>query len=108
MIIKKNAYFWKILERFNFLMKASIEGPDCTDPENCHGHGLYMQSIVLGRKDGGISIKIKPFLDEIFQAHQAQIAKGEITVPALDCGLFGHKNWADIEDLDLTFLKNMT
>ena len=34
---KKNTYFWKILERYNFLMKESIEGPDCTDPKKCHG-----------------------------------------------------------------------
>ena len=34
---KKNAYFWTIIERFNKLMKEAIEGPDCTDPRNCHG-----------------------------------------------------------------------
>jgi len=37
MDIKKNSYFWNILERFNFLMKESIEGPDCTDPKKCRG-----------------------------------------------------------------------
>lgn len=34
---KKNTYFWKIIEQFNKLMKESIEGPDCTNPINCHG-----------------------------------------------------------------------
>lgn len=34
---QKNSYFWEILERFNYLMKESIEGPDCIKPENCHG-----------------------------------------------------------------------
>jgi len=34
---QNNTYFWQILERFNLLMKGSIEGPNCTDPKKCHG-----------------------------------------------------------------------
>lgn len=37
MSAKNNHYFWEILDRFNLLMKESIEGPDCIDPRNCHG-----------------------------------------------------------------------
>jgi hypothetical protein len=34
---KNVSYFWKILDRFNFLMKESIEGPNCTNSEICRG-----------------------------------------------------------------------
>lgn len=34
---EENKYFWTILRTYNTLMKESIEGPDCTDPEVCNG-----------------------------------------------------------------------
>ncbi|MFX1409866.1 MAG: YkgJ family cysteine cluster protein [Promethearchaeota archaeon] len=32
-----NEFFWKIVEKFNYLMKSAIEGPSCLDPSICHG-----------------------------------------------------------------------
>jgi len=34
---EKNAKFWWIIKRYNSLMKSAIEGPDCTNPNNCNG-----------------------------------------------------------------------
>jgi len=34
---EKNAKFWWIIKRYNLLMKNAIEGPDCTNPDNCRG-----------------------------------------------------------------------
>ncbi|TXT61242.1 MAG: hypothetical protein BAJALOKI2v1_40034 [Promethearchaeota archaeon] len=35
--MKRNQYFWTHVKKFNQLMKRSIDGPDCTDPEICLG-----------------------------------------------------------------------
>ncbi len=32
-----NELFWKIVKKFNYLMKSAIEGPMCVDPSICHG-----------------------------------------------------------------------
>ena len=32
-----NEKFWKILRRYNRLMKEAIDGPNCIDPKVCHG-----------------------------------------------------------------------
>ncbi|TFG16023.1 MAG: hypothetical protein EU535_00250 [Promethearchaeota archaeon] len=33
----ENEYFWKLIRKYNHLMKSSIIGPDCIDPEICRG-----------------------------------------------------------------------
>jgi len=33
----ENEYFWKIIRKYNNLMKSSIIGPNCIDPEICRG-----------------------------------------------------------------------
>ena len=39
----KNKYFWELISKFNNLMKNSIIGPNCIDPNNCHGDCCSIQ-----------------------------------------------------------------
>ncbi len=32
-----NQYFWNLVKKFNLLMKESITGPSCVNPDICHG-----------------------------------------------------------------------
>jgi len=32
-----NEYFWEIVRKYNDLMKTAIDGPNCIDPNICHG-----------------------------------------------------------------------
>ncbi|NHJ19480.1 MAG: hypothetical protein EAX91_00960 [Candidatus Lokiarchaeota archaeon] len=34
---QNNKYFWQVVTQFNKLMKSAIEGPNCIDPQICHG-----------------------------------------------------------------------
>lgn len=37
-LFAQNNYFWSIIKRFNNLMKTAIDGPNCTNPNNCSGN----------------------------------------------------------------------
>ncbi|MBN1216608.1 MAG: YkgJ family cysteine cluster protein [Candidatus Lokiarchaeota archaeon] len=39
----KNKYFWELISKFNTLMKNSVDGPNCIDPNNCRGDCCSIQ-----------------------------------------------------------------